>query len=346
MNVAAGPSSLIVLDKENELRVLGGNIPDDSIVKMKWEKISCGLNLILLLKDSKLYCTGKNRYGELGFKEKPINKITKVHYLPPIDKICCSNNFFSLLLDTNGNVWVSGNNRFGQLGLENIDNSTTFTMIHNLPKIKSFAAGSFHSLLLDENGEIWGSGKNSRGQIGFDYVNTREFKKVDFLTKQNVKCKKISSLQCHTLIIDEFNELWVTGDNTEYQLGIENRKGYIHTPVKIDNVPSVMDISAGINHSLILDFDGNVWATGLNTSGQLGVGGSYIHVHKWQKVGILPPIVNIHASAFYSVFIDLEGSIWFSGIALEGVYSTHAPSKITEHQLETNLPSRQKSAKK
>lgn len=32
-----------------------------------------------------------------------------------------------------------------------------------------------------------------------------------------------------------------------------------------------MDISAGGNHLVLLDSDGTVWATGLNTNGQLGI---------------------------------------------------------------------------
>ena len=71
-------------------------------------------------------------------------------------------------------------------------------------------------------------------------------------------------------------EIWGWGDNTYGVLGnayFETTGSNITEPTKItlpQNVTSVA-ISAGYDHVLMLASDGNVYAWGMNTSGQLGV---------------------------------------------------------------------------
>src|SRR5207249_58779 len=65
----------------------------------------------------------------------------------------------------------------------------------------------------------------------------------------------------------------------------------ITTPAPVSGLSGVTAVVAGYRHSLALDGDGNVWAWGLNDSGQLGNGGA----GGWETTpvqvsGLAPPL--------------------------------------------------------
>ena len=70
--------------------------------------------------------------------------------------------------------------------------------------------------------------------------------------------------------------VWATGMNTSGQLG-DGTTTQRNNPVQVKNadgsgLSGVVGITAGQNHTVYLKSDGTVWATGSNTSGQLGDG--------------------------------------------------------------------------
>jgi alpha-tubulin suppressor-like RCC1 family protein len=80
--------------------------------------------------------------------------------------------------------------------------------------------------------------------------------------------------------------------------------------------PRIVSIAAGIDHSLAVDGDGKLWATGDNLDGQLGLG-NYISQNLFQLVtisGLAPAkIVSIAAGSKHSLVLDSDGRVWTSG---------------------------------
>ena len=71
-------------------------------------------------------------------------------------------------------------------------------------------------------------------------------------------------------------------------------------------------IAAGEHHSLFLDTEGNVWATGSNWNGQLGLGDN-IQQRKVlvpTKIDNVPPIKSVAAGYEHSLLLDTEGHTW------------------------------------
>lgn len=78
---------------------------------------------------------------------------------------------------------------------------------------------------------------------------------------------------------------------------------------------------------MIIDEDHNVWVFGANNSGNLGLGDK-TNRHVPVKIIGLPPIVSVTSGFGFSLFLDIEGSVWFSGEIFERHIKTTVPIKL------------------
>ncbi len=108
---------------------------------------------------------------------------------------------------------------------------------------------------------------------------------------------------------DHFNQLGVTSTRICY--------GYacVDAPTQIDGYNYMIDVVAGLNHTLALREDGTVWAWGLNDVGQLGApttedcGGSSCSTVPVQVPGLYN-VVAIAAGDFHSLALKSDGTVW------------------------------------
>ena len=73
-------------------------------------------------------------------------------------------------------------------------------------------------------------------------------------------------------------------------------------------VSKIIQVAAGANHTIMLDADGNVWSTGYNNSGQLGIGNTDIQVLP-QKMTLVSGIKEIAAGTNHSVMLTEGGYV-------------------------------------
>ena len=86
----------------------------------------------------------------------------------------------------------------------------------------------------------------------------------------------------------------------------------------------VIEISAGEYHTLVINMDGRVLASGSNVSGQLGLGHTETQ-HTFQRVHELHNILQVSAGE-HSAAIDCDGRLYRWGQGVKGIYL--APLKI------------------
>ena len=132
------------------------------------------------------------------------------------------------------------------------------------------------------------------------------------LTPQKLNCyykyKDVDSYRTQTLAIDENNEVWAWGEGY-YGDGTDKMVTH-YSPVHIDGLENIIQISRGKNHNLALDSSGNVWAWGSNSNYPMGSGlGGKVK----RPTVIMSNVKQISAGTEYSVFLKNDGTIWGVG---------------------------------
>jgi len=142
---------------------------------------------------------------------------------------------------------------------------------------------SDHIILVTDDNDVFAFGKNQRGQLGFepmgewehDYMTSSkyEFNPIKIMEKTSIR--QIACGSAHTIILLSNNDIWVSGDNTHGQLGL-NRNISLSKLVKLeisDCIDSaIREIVCGSRHTFIIKENNDVIAFGENTNGQLGLG--------------------------------------------------------------------------
>ena len=77
-------------------------------------------------------------------------------------------------------------------------------------------------------------------------------------------------------------------------------------------VSKIIQIAAGANHAIMLDADGNVWSTGYNSSGQLGIGNTDIQVQPKQMTSV-SGVKEIAAGTNHSIMLAENGYVYSVG---------------------------------
>ena len=151
-------------------------------------------------------------------------------------------------------------------------------------KIKDVAAGYGYSVFA-AGSYLLGTGLNKDGQIGYHEIGPDkaasliiEPVKVDLPTSSTVA--RVEAGRSHTLALTSAREVFSLGNNAYGQCGrpvVEDedyfRSRVVHR-VRFEELPendSIVDICAGIDHSLFVSDQGRVFSCGWSADGQTGL---------------------------------------------------------------------------
>lgn len=284
--VCAGNDHSLILNSFGDVRTYGDNTYkqlgkqyDGSVYFMKdtvqglgiIKKVSSFENFNLALdSDGYVYAWGQNNRYQLGttedneFMEIP----TKVEFFnsdgttPTIVDIEAGG-WFSLALDSDGNMWAWGDNKYGQMavGYEGYRFSAPRIIMSG---VSAMSAGKYHALAV-KNGIAYGWGRNAEEHpLGEDaaWAQTTPIQITDL--PGNVLDVEAGD-RCSFFITTE--GVYAMGLNDCGQLG----DGTTETR----SVPTKINVSAETiesNGSTLFKSGGTVYACGANTYGQLGQG--------------------------------------------------------------------------
>ncbi|HET8809933.1 MAG TPA: T9SS type A sorting domain-containing protein [Flavobacteriaceae bacterium] len=192
----------------------------------------------------------------------------------------------------------------GQLGTGNEIDQNIPAQIIGLTGVVGIVAGNNYSLALKSDGTVWGWGWNLTDG------------------SQNNAPMQISNLHgiiaiegggFHSLALKNDGSIWAWGINEFGQLGDGNNTGTNwNLPVKVSNLNNVIDISAGLEHSLAVKSDGTVWSWGRNNHGQLGNGSNTDQNIPIQISG-LNGVISVSGGWFHSFALKNDGTAWAWG---------------------------------
>ncbi|KAL7435015.1 hypothetical protein ACHAXM_004516 [Skeletonema potamos] len=221
---------------------------------------------------------------------------------PPTFSKVVASQYYTIALDTNGNVWSTGSNSYGQLCLGDTTARDRFYQVaipEASSKVVDIALGERHTLLLMENGQVFGCGWNTYGQLGIGVKGENMLSPVEILidepdsddnttsdTPVVANISQIAAGRGSSYFLTSSNHVYATGTNYEGQLCLGDR---VDRPLPTMLVPvesmlneenndfSLKDegvvvhlIAAGKSSFYMLFSNGQVVACGKNTHGQLG----------------------------------------------------------------------------
>jgi alpha-tubulin suppressor-like RCC1 family protein len=191
----------------------------------------------------------------------------------------------------------------------------TYTVSGTAPGVGFIAAGSAFSLLAKPDGTVWGWGENTQGTLG-DGTYTTQYSPTSIPGLSGITWLEGGS--SHSVARKDDGTPWTTGSDGSGQLGngtepSRNTFGVLAKPGGVD----VVTMAAGSWHTLALGADGRVWAWGLNTSGELGIGNTTNQTQPVQ-VSLLAGVQGIAAHGNHSVAVKADGTVWAWGANSEG----------------------------
>jgi alpha-tubulin suppressor-like RCC1 family protein len=231
-------------------------------------------------------------------------------------------NSATLTIITPGSLWATGGNSSGQLGDGTTTQSNTPELI--LPgALQAVSAGNDFSLFLKTDGSLWATGDNSSGQLGDG--TTAQQVAPELILPSGVEA--VSAGYNFSLVLKTDGSLWATGGNSSGQLGDGTTTQHLAPELILPSgvaavsaggryyltpVPSEVPVGpVGEGFSLILKTDGSLWATGDNSSGQLGDGTTTQHL---APELILPNgVAAVSAGGNFCLIVKTDGSLWAMG---------------------------------
>ncbi|CAL7951444.1 unnamed protein product [Xylocopa violacea] len=249
--------------------------------------IACGdEHSAVICQSGRLFVFGSNDWGQLGLGHKNhIGKPSCVKALKPekVTHVACGRAHTLICTDAQ-KIFACGSDQEGQLGRGTSaigDSSSTPVLVYDSgttgSEIVQIAAGSHHSLALTNSGGVFAWGSNLEGQLGLPDVSGLMNKPTVVHIPEPVK--KIAAGYYHSTFLTESGLVFVCGEAESGKLGIDVNFSTQTAPKQMQLPCPAVDVACGGHHTVILAENGNLYCTGNNSSGQLGLGTNFTELH-------------------------------------------------------------------
>jgi alpha-tubulin suppressor-like RCC1 family protein len=252
-------------------------------------QVACGdYHTLCLLEDGTVWTWGGTLHKKLGQRGgRELNKPGMVSGLKGQNVIYVDcGDFHSVCLTSDGKIfsWGGGGSFFnrGQCGHghnQDIENPSIIMALKD-KFVTQISCGGYHTLALTETNEIYAWGSGLYGECGFgDFLNTSTPRLVlmPWVKKPGDDyfglVSQISAGGHHSMVLTDRGYIFSFGFGSHGQLGLRSTVNQCEPQWVKDlrNKPIKM-IATGWNHTLVLTYQGDIFACGYGSFGQLGLG--------------------------------------------------------------------------
>ena len=273
------------------------------------QAVSAGSDHSMVLKqDGSVWTAGRNLDGQLG-DGSTTDRNTFVKVISGGSIAIAAGRDFSMVLREDGSVWTTGLNTHGQLG-----DGTTSTRHNFVPVVcgpATWVEGDFDYLddLSEEEDD------SEIGRLPTEKIWPSQADPPKYFRNMG-GVEEIAAGGYHSVVLRYDGSVWSTGSNAYGQLGI----GFLpvgDTPAFIKVLDEdVIGVAAGAFHTLVVKYDGSVWATGRNIFGQLGDGS---RAGRATFTPVVPNgVLSVIAGHSYSMVVTNDGSACSTGSNARG----------------------------
>jgi len=298
------------------------NTPEEIYIQVgdedDWLFVAAGGNFSVAIKsDFTLWSSGGNDFGQLGLGTFDNVSVFTQELLGFTDwvGVDCGIGYAMAMRGDNDpeagkTIYGVGDNGDGQLGTNTGTNELDFVEETNLTRDwVSSSAGLAFTMAIDDTKKLWATGDNESGQFG----RGDKASEIDFT---QIGTNNWSAVACgdeFTYVIEDITKkVFAAGLNTNGQLAQGD------TTQKLSFQPALIDrddyavVANGDDFSLIITTDGELFATGNNANGQLGLGDTTDR-DEYIQVGAATNWVHIACGSVNSVAVDGDGKLWSAG---------------------------------
>jgi alpha-tubulin suppressor-like RCC1 family protein len=197
--------------------------------------------------------------------------------------VSCGHNH-TVVVTTDNRVFTCGSNIHGELGLSDTNMRLQLTPLALDEPVEYACGGKDFTLILTKSNKIlWSgllevTGKSVDGVNPIHEHNTSTPQEIPIQHKllHSERVSKICAGSRHILVLTNQNRLFSAGSAAQSQLGrfvtTSEPNCELHE-VQFETAPKwpIVQISAGVAHSLVLLGDGSVYSFGTSSSGELGL---------------------------------------------------------------------------
>ena len=271
MAVVVGSKHVITLNDEGYCYTYGSNEKlqlgregDNSLIPKKVNfslriiAIACGDNFsAFVCEEGNVWSFGLNE-GQFSSEINRLSTPTKLEGLQNIRSIDAGKRY-AICIDHSDELYGFGYNRSGELGFGKRSTKNLPSKIEGAKDIKQVSCGNFHTIFLNFSGKVFGCGSNTFKQLGAKIPHAYE---GIFPLGFPDNIDKIACGSFHTVLLTDDNKIICYGSNTDGKSGVPKNKEKIGmNPIFPEDI-IISQISAGLNHTAIVDNCGYLWLFG------------------------------------------------------------------------------------
>lgn len=266
-----------------------------------------------------LYTWGNNDKGQLGLGDYTARtKPTLVKLNSSVTGVWCANKA-TIVQTSDNNTYIFGDNSSNLLGTKTRSSAISKPMINEYlsgTAIDKIAFGENYAIALI-GGTVYGWGTNNTGRLG---TCERVTYYPEVIDSTLAAVSDIAVGTSHVIALTKSGELMGWGSNGSRQLGVDLDSRYTDAPTLLEikdrkgNALTFSSIAAAGSHTLAVTNQGDVYAWGDNSDGQLADASSRLRTPTRVSYGVN----TVFTAEDYSAAIDTSGGLMLCGSNTSG----------------------------